>query len=49
LSQIEIRAFERYPELQKHPNNILDGLATAVLSLENDLVSDRLPPPTLPS
>lgn len=30
LSQLEVRALERFPEIQKNPRQVLDGLATAV-------------------
>ncbi|MEZ0071523.1 ANTAR domain-containing response regulator [Planotetraspora sp. GP83] len=34
LSQLEMRALERYPEIQAHPKTTLAALATAVASLE---------------
>lgn len=34
LSQLEIRALERFPEIQKNPERMLEALATAVDSLE---------------
>lgn len=35
LSQAELKALERFPEIQTRPNNVLAGLATAVASLES--------------
>jgi hypothetical protein len=32
LSQLELHALERYPEIQKNPRHVLDALATAVAS-----------------
>lgn len=40
LSQPEILAFEKYPELQKHPESVLDRLALA-LSRKNGLINDE--------
>lgn len=34
MSQLEIRALERYPEIQRHPRTAIEALATAMLSLE---------------
>jgi cell division septum initiation protein DivIVA len=34
LSQVEIRALERFPEIQTHPNLALTALATAIESME---------------
>lgn len=39
LSQIELRAMERFPEIQTKPSNVLTGLAAAVASLEAGEVS----------
>ncbi|MBB4904285.1 hypothetical protein [Actinophytocola algeriensis] len=36
LSQLEIRALERFPEIQTKPRYVLDSLATAVSTLEDD-------------
>jgi hypothetical protein len=34
LSQLEIRALERFPEIQKNPRTVLEALGTAVDSLD---------------
>jgi hypothetical protein len=34
LSQLEIRALERYPEIQMRPREALQALGTAVTTLE---------------
>jgi cold shock CspA family protein len=34
MSQLEVRALERYPEIQQHPHTVIEALATATLSLE---------------
>ncbi|MFI6599392.1 response regulator [Nonomuraea sp. NPDC050536] len=36
LSQLEIRALERFPEIQTNPRTALAGLATAIASIETD-------------
>ncbi|KAA9156674.1 oxidoreductase [Amycolatopsis acidicola] len=36
LSQLEIAAFERFPEIQSKPRQALEALATAVVSLQED-------------
>jgi prophage DNA circulation protein len=36
LCQSEIRAFERVPEIQTRPRNVLEALATAVASLPGE-------------
>jgi hypothetical protein len=38
LSQVELRALERFPEIQTKPSNVLSGLATAVASLESNKI-----------
>ncbi|WP_345626463.1 hypothetical protein [Rugosimonospora acidiphila] len=34
LSQLEIRALERYPEIQMHPGKALEALSAAIMQLE---------------
>ena len=36
LSQLELRALERYPEIQRDPRRALDSLATALSTFERD-------------
>ncbi|SFQ00905.1 hypothetical protein SAMN05421810_104178 [Amycolatopsis arida] len=40
LSQVEIKALERFPEIQTKPRHVLDSLATAVASLDDIGVED---------
>ncbi|MER5389753.1 type I restriction endonuclease [Saccharopolyspora sp. NPDC002686] len=43
LSQLEMRAFERFPEIQKNPRKTLDALAAAAASIEISTDLDQIP------
>jgi hypothetical protein len=40
LTQLEMRALDRYPEIQNRPRDALAALGTAILSMDDDMDSE---------